>query len=372
MATANVSAPTSYAEAEAAWNKERLTFIGGSEDYHLFNIPQYGKGCARYLGFKKLGREIESEFSPEDEALLRRGHLMEPLVAELYEEKTGRKVRRPPTDNYGFGKPRRHPDYPFLGVHTDRTILAGVGGVTETGDLEIKSHGEGPFLRIMREGLPAGHHLQIQHSMLVNRRTWGGLAMIGVFGGLPLEHADIQADPKLQDDIKRAGYTFWNELQKGNLPPQLPDADDMRCQVCPFRKECRGQEVDAALVSFMEKQKASDKKLVEIKDMELAQDIKALEILKAEAKVLDSDNEAKPGAIQLLNDKILRRFAELGYTSDYKPFIPGVLSVSIIPAQFNGLDQKRLKAEKPDVYNDYYVRNKYTGNNYIVLYKIRS
>lgn len=363
------ASPTTREEADAAWRKERETFIGASEVYHLFNLFQYAKGCARYLGYKKLGFEVVSEYSPEDQALLERGHLVEPLVADLYEEKTGRKVRRPPMDEFGFGKVRRHPDYPFLGVHTDRLILAGYGDVTETGDLEIKSHGEGMFLRIMREGVPPGHHLQVQHSTLVNRHSWGALAIIGIFGGLPLEHSDVKADPTIHDGIKQIGDVFWNNIVKQNLPDRLSNKDDLRCQVCPFRQECRGQEVDAAAMQFVKKQEKDAKTLVRIDDIELALDIKALDILKQEVKALTNDKEDQPGAIELLEGKILTRFAEMGITPNHKPYVPGVVSVSIVPTQFNGLDQKRLKTEQPEIWEKYYVANKMTGKLSLRLYR---
>lgn len=365
--------PTTYAEADAAWKARRRTFVGGSELYQLFNIPQYGKGCARQLGYIKSGYAPEHDFSPEDEALFKRGHLMEPLAASLYEEKTGRKVRRPPMDEFGFSKVRRHPDYPFLGVHTDRTILAGHGDVTETGDLELKSHGEGYWWRIQREGLPLGHVLQVQHTLLVNGRSWGSCGMIGVFGSLPLEYADTKADTKVHDEIKKAGYTFWNALTKGELPPPLPDKDDMRCQACPFRQECRGEEVDAAALSFMRKNADSDKELVQITDPDLTADVTALMLMQNECKALDNDPD-KPsdnnplGAIQMIKEKITRQLIERGIVRkekikdadielldwDKKPFFPGVCSIALIPNKSRAwFDETKLKADHPDIHTKY-------------------
>lgn len=376
--------PATYEAAHEAWLAERDTFIGGSEVFHLFNLAQYGMGCARFLGYKKQGYPFEVEFSREDEALLKRGHLFEPLAASLYEDATGRNVRRPPYDKFGFSKPRRHPKYPFLGVHTDRMILAGSGEwqltdeegrmftepITETGDLELKSHGEGMFLRILREGMPPGHHLQIQHSILVNERSRGSLGMVGVFGGLPMEYVDVAAIPKVREGIISAGSAFWDKMERRELPERLPDAEDLRCQVCAFRMECRGQEVDAASVRFVKDQAKSDKVLVPITDADLVRDLCDLQLIKDEVRTLDHDSDTEPGAVQLLETKILGKFKEMGLDKNHKPYIPGVLSCALVPTQFNGLDQQRLKDKHREVYDDCYVSHKFTGNTSLRLYKI--
>src|SRR5215472_10744749 len=116
---------------------ERNTYIGSSEVFELLNYQQYGKGCATALAYRKLGAEPDYEIE-EDDALLRRGHILEPIAAQIYEEMTRRKVRRPP--NVAFNSPaRRHKKFSWAGVHTDRLILGGFGDVTEVGDLEIKT-----------------------------------------------------------------------------------------------------------------------------------------------------------------------------------------------------------------------------------------
>lgn len=378
-------APATFEQANAAWLAERNTFIGGSECYHLFNIPQYGTGCERFLAYKKLGYPIESEYSHEDEALLKRGHLFEPLAASLYEDATGRKVRRPPGDKFGFSRARRHPKYPFLGVHTDRMILAGFGRwtddngreaepITETGDLELKSHGEGMFLRIMREGVPKGHILQIQHSVLVNERERGSLGIVGVFGGLPMKYADARRDEKIHDAIVQVGTEFWNKIERKELPDRLADENDVRCQVCTFRMECRGQEVDAQAVRFVHAQRKTDKRLLQIttaEHPELVKDLTALQLLKDEVRTLDHDNENEPGAIQILEKRVLEAFATMGLGKDDKPFVPGVTSCALVPSQFNGIDQKKFKDKYPDAYRDCYVSGRFTGKLSLRLYKMK-
>src|SRR5215469_3880847 len=126
------------------WLETRRSYLGGSDAFELLNREQYGKGCVRALAYRKLGAEPDyPAFSDEDEALLTRGRMLEPIVAELYEHQTGRKLRRSRMNEHGYSIPYRHLMYPWAGVSTDRFILEGSGGVEETGDLEIKTRAEG-------------------------------------------------------------------------------------------------------------------------------------------------------------------------------------------------------------------------------------
>jgi predicted phage-related endonuclease len=358
MSTIVVPAPT----PQELWQRERQTFIGGSEVHELFNIPQYGKGCARALAYRKRGEPTEVDDSPDD-ALMRRGNIMEPLAAALYEEQTGRKVRKPALNEHGLPKIQRHKDYPFLGVHTDRFILAGHGGVKETGDLEIKSHDQGPFLNMLREGIKPGYSLQVQHSNLVTGHSWGGFAAIGVFGGLPLKNFDTVADPKIHDEIKRRGEALWNGLEKNELPDQLEDENDMRCQNCAYRMTCRGEEISEMAQAFFKAQAKSDKNLVQIDDAELTQDVAAFKIIKEEIHALTNTSEKSPGAIEMLEAKIKSRLLELGIKPGAdSPVFPGIGKFTLNYTSWSGVDQQKLKKDFPEVYDKVYVKGRVSDN----------
>src|SRR5437879_3261145 len=152
-------------EPKQQWLEERRQFIGGSEVFQLLNEKQYGKGCVRALAYEKLGY-LPDYPEQQDDPVLERGNILEPVVAGLYQEQTGRKLRRPPVGLGGFPKPRIHPDYPWAGVHADRIVLTGSGGVERTGTAEIKTRGEGPYLNLLRQNhLYPADILQIQHGM---------------------------------------------------------------------------------------------------------------------------------------------------------------------------------------------------------------
>lgn len=352
----NAPPPVSFEDAQAAWTAERNTFLGGSEAFELLNEKQYGRGCVRALAYRKLG--IEPDYPEErDEALLNRGNLLEPLVAALYERETGRKVRRLTMDDFGLPRTQRSREFPWAGVHTDRLILAGAGDVTETGDLELKTHGEGPFLHYMREGLPAGHRLQVQWSNFVTGHTWGAFAILGVFGGLPLKHFDVTRDEEMVEIFKRAGDSFANTVWgKGQLPERPFPADDQRCKTCPFRMTCRGEEIDADEARRVAAEKAGKKVLAQVDDADLARALYERDLLRAEigtleAKLKEYDANLIP-ALQLTPDA----------------YVKGYGKVYVKPAMWYGVDVARLKADKPDVYQEYFVNGRETGSRYLRVY----
>lgn len=350
MTTQATTPVLSAEEARAEWLATRRTFIGGSEITELFNIPQYGKGCARALIYRKNGVETDIDDSPDDQ-LMQRGQIMEPIAAMLYEDKTNRKVRRPAMNEHGLPIVQRHKDLPFLGVHTDRFILAGHGDVRETGDLEIKSHGEGPWYQIQRKGVPPGHPLQVQHSMLVTGHAWGSFAMIGVFGSLPLDYFDLARDEQTINKIKARATQVWELKERGELPDQLPDADDTRCLTCAYRQVCRGKEVDASAVAFFKKSSKSKDNLVQIADAELTKDVGAFRILQDETKALEE-------ATDLLKAKIRARVEDMGITDGDGYVFPGIGKVTLRTTSWSGLDQKRLKLEKPDTYKEFFIEGR--------------
>ena len=343
-----------------AWLAERNTGIGGSEAFELLNEPQYGKGCATALAFRKLGTEPDypQELDADDQALLRRGNILEPLVAQMYEQETGRKVRRPNLNEHGLPKLQRSKSDPWAVVHTDRLILAGAGGVEETGDLEIKTRGEGPFLRVLRTGPFPGDMLQPQWSTFVTGHSWAALATLGLFGSLPLRHFDVRRDEQLIDLFKREGNKFADQVWGHNqVPEPVIAADDPRCKVCEFRMTCRGEQIDRAAVQAMKEIKANKKPLIQIADPELAHVLNDADILKAEIKTLE-------GTLEHAQAKAKEALTAAGVTPGTGGYVVQYGKVYLMESQANYLDSQRIKADHPDWYEQYFVSKK-TGDTFL-------
>lgn len=332
--------------ALAAWRDERRTFVGGSEIYELLSIPQYGKGCVKALAYKKLG--VPPDFPDEgDPDLFERGHELEPLAAQKYERETGRKVRSNPVDKFGLPKVRRHATYAWAGVHTDRTILAGHGGVKDTGDLELKTHRAGPFLHLLRAGVQPGHLLQVQHSLLVTGHKWGAFAVLWP-DGWKMKHFDVERDESTIGIIEQAGDKFWSLITSNSMPDPLPDKDDQRCRVCAYRSDCRGEAADQEEFARLQAQKAGKAALVQISNPALEQLIADRQLLHAEiaeAEVLKKEKD--------LSIKELVAAAQLAAAGSSDGAITANAKVYKKPMTVPYLDEKALKQEQPEVYKKF-------------------
>src|SRR6516164_3917318 len=338
------------------WQRQRRSFIGGSETYELLNVEQYGRGCVRHLAYRKLGQEPDYRSEQSHEDLFARGHLLEPIVATIYESATGRKLRRPPMDDNGRPIPVRSKAYPWAGVNTDRIILAGSGGIEETGDLEIKTRGEGPWWRVKRLGPQAGDILQPQWSNFVTGHKWSSLAELGVFGALPMVYFDKEADQELFEVFKREGEAFADKVYvHGDLPEPPFPSSDRRCRVCNYRMTCRGQEIDLAESEMAEEARNDRRELVQIDSPALAATLAEVDLLKAEQKALEE-------TIDMAKEEVIRQLDGIESAR-----VKGYGRVYQIPVQANYFDTKRLKADDFKLYETYMVHRK-TGESYIRAY----
>lgn len=352
------------------WAEQRSSYIGGSEAYELLNERQYGKGCARALGYRKtqtpedVGHDRLNRRAISLQGLYKRGHLLEDLAARLYSEETGRNLIR-------RERLVRHPNHPGAGVHTDRIILAHQATVDgevitrHTGDAEIKTHGEGPFFHILRDGLPSGHNLQLQWSMWCTGHSWGAFIILGVFGEMPIKHFDVERDPALTAIFARASDNFWDALAHGELPPRLLDATDVRCKVCPWRLTCRGEELDREEYQRLLQERDGKKVLDIVNDDELDQALADRALILSEIEALDDDDDEDPGALQIVTARIKELLGDHEAALVNKRW-----KVYCAQNTWSGLDVDRLRREQPEMYERYYIAKRPTGRKRLLVYAI--
>jgi len=152
----------------------------------------------------KKGRRPEPEESPA----MKRGKVLEAVAAELYQERTGRKLWR-------SNQTIRHRNYNWMLAHLDRRIVGEDKGV---GALEIKCPGLRTFAKCRREGLPYYYLVQLQHQMDVAGYEWGAFA---VFNSELWEmiYFDVPRDQELIDLIHEKGAEFWHLVQTEEFYP---------------------------------------------------------------------------------------------------------------------------------------------------------
>lgn len=209
----------------SSWLATRRLGIGGSDIASVFNI---GYGCRRRLWYDK--RDTPEDFPREENKAMALGNVLEPFFAAEYAKTTGRVIAI-------HDEPFVHPEIPELRVNVDRTVYLDTAN-SRMGVLEVKAQGRGNFFKTKREGLAEDYILQLQHGMLVTGAKWGSFA-IGNRDSGDLLSWDVEADPKIQEQIKTEGPKFWSLVENGPIPDAL-EPDDARCQKCEYRRTCQG------------------------------------------------------------------------------------------------------------------------------------
>lgn len=195
------------------WLEERKKGLGGSDSPVVLGVSPFK--TKKELWMEKRGLIEEPEPTPA----MKRGRVLEPVVAELYKETTGRKLRRK-------NQIIQHKKHPFILANLDREIVGSGNGYGGPGVLEIKCPGLKVFSQCKREGLPDYYTIQLQHYLEVTGRNWGSFVVFNA-ERWELLWFDVKRDNELIDYIIEADLGFWKLVEEGKAPEeeQQPQID---------------------------------------------------------------------------------------------------------------------------------------------------
>ena len=185
------------------WLQIRSTGIGSSDAAAAIGLSSYK--CSLSLWLEKTGRQPPEDLS-EKEAVVW-GTVMEPVLAKMYAERTGRKVRR-------VNAVLQHPEHPFMLANLDREVITESG----TGVLEIKTAGF-YSAQLWDDGVPVAYQCQVLHQLAVTGHAWADVAVL--IAGQEFRIYRIERDDdKIADLIQREAQ-FWSWVTND----QQPDPD---------------------------------------------------------------------------------------------------------------------------------------------------
>lgn len=194
-------------EAQAArrsrWLAERKKVVTSTDSPILFGVGYMGSSVAKLWG-QKTGRLPEDEVS----YLMRRGKLFEPILIQLYEEETGRKVVRASGEQLQVSE-----RYPWLGCSLDAVDDEGVY-------IELK-HTTHKFRNV--EEIPLRWQIQIQHQMVVM-----GVDRMKLVMDQPFEMVVIEVprnESFIETRLLPETEAFWHSLS-GDRPPAPKYGED--------------------------------------------------------------------------------------------------------------------------------------------------
>ena len=188
------------------WLAIRAKGIGSSDAAAAIGLSSYK--CALSLWLEKTGRQPSEDLSNKEAVVW--GTVLEPVVAKMYAERTGRKVRR-------VNAVLQHPEHAFMLANLDREVITEDG----TGVLEIKTAGF-YSAQLWEDGVPVAYQCQVLHQLAVTGHAWADVAVL--LGGQEFRIYRIERDDdKIADLIQREAQ-FWSCVTEDQQPE--PDASD--------------------------------------------------------------------------------------------------------------------------------------------------
>ena len=291
---------------EEGWLKARTRGIGGSDVGAICGVSPFTS--ARQIYLNKTG-QFQDALKPNEAAKERMhfGHMLEPIVADEYSQRTGNKV-------ITVNATLVHKDYPWALANVDRLIVDDDG--RPIGILECKTTSE-----YMNEEWESGEIL-LSYVYQLNWYLWilglekGAFACL--VGGNKFYYYDVfRNDELLENTIIPAAKKFWFENVLALKEPEMQSTDT------EFANSIYSTVVKNSEITLPDDETNELARTV----FDCKAKIKELEKIMAEAQNRIKDR---------LQDN------EIGYTKDY--------TIKWSPRSQNRVDTEKLKTEFPEVY----------------------
>ena len=285
--------------SELEWLELRKTGIGGSDAGAVAGVSPYSSPMKVYRD--KTSKEVELVSSEQ----LRVGKDLEAYVADRFCEATGKKVRK---SNYMY----RNEDYPWMIADVDRLVVG------EDAILECKTCNAYGASAWADGKVPETYVCQCYHYMAVTGKKTCYIACLIM--GKEFVYRKIEWDDELINTLIRIEKEFWqNNVKKGIMPP----ADGS--------KSCD----EIINMRFGKANKGSVIQLIGMNDK-----------LNRRAQIIDKVDELQKEQSKIEQEiKLIMGENEVAESDGFK--------VTWANVESTRLDAKRIKAEKPDLYEEY-------------------
>lgn len=192
------------------WLELRKNGIGGSDAGVVVGVNPWKNRFQLWM--EKTGQAGEQELTEEQAERMDWGTRMEPVIADWFEAKTGKKLRR-------CGMVRNN-EYPFMFADVDRLVVG------ENAIVEIKTTAAWNKEEWADDKLPDSYYCQIQHYMAV-----GGYDMCYVVCLLGGQKAVVREVARNDEDIAvliEEESKFWNDFVVTKAIPEVDASDSCK------------------------------------------------------------------------------------------------------------------------------------------------
>lgn len=313
--------------SEEEWLDYRRQGIGGSDAAAILGISPFA--TARDLYYDKL--KIVSYEEEENNWVAKRiGHLLEALVAEIFQKKTGFPICQ-------VHMMFRHPTYSFMLADVDYFITLPNG---ETAILEIKTtnyNAKDAWWQNGQNVVPANYEAQGRHYMCV--MNMNHVYFCCLYGNtedeIIIRH--IKRDKAYEDELIALESNFWNNHVLTKAPPPYTEDGDLILD--SVKRHFGPADPNAPQVEL---------------SMPLANCVARFTQLQAQKKIADAQSRNLENEMKRLQGQIV---AEMGksctavcavgedaYTVTYNPARKPIVTKENLA---------RLQVQHPDIYNEY-------------------
>ena len=188
----------------AEWLQNRRSGIGSSDVATILGCNKWSSPYQLWLS-KRGGAQKESE-----SFLMKMGHKLEPVIADLWQEETGKRVEPWSEAEYMYV----HPEYDFLRASPDREFEGG-------GILECKS----TQLKVDAETLPEYWFCQVQYQMGIGQKDHCNIAWL--ISGREFGYAEVEFNPEFFRYMIGEVTRFWQENVIGGKEPEMRSEADV-------------------------------------------------------------------------------------------------------------------------------------------------
>ena len=189
------------------WLAIRQQGIGSSDAAAAVGLNPYQSMLALWLiktgRQASIGNDAEANLDQADPMYW--GKILEPIVAQHYQQRTGAKVRR-------VNAVLQHPEQPWMLANLDYRI----SGDSSVGILECKTAGEFGARR-WKDGVPDDIQLQVQHQLAVTGEHAADVAVL--ICGQRLQIHRIHRDDALINRLIALEQQFWHYVETDTAPP---------------------------------------------------------------------------------------------------------------------------------------------------------
>ena len=317
---------------ENEWHEWRRKGIGGSDLAVLMNASPYS--TVRDLWRKKSGIPIALEEEERNTNLLakERGHALEPVVAAEFARQTG---LIPFEDKKIF----RHPVHKFMIANVDRFLWIPDGMKDKLAILECKTASVHQKDKWENEAVPLYYELQCRHYMAVNDIDVCFIACL--FDDLTFVWRRIERDRDYEASIIAQEEDFWVNYVVAGVEPEYTEKPDL--VLASIRQYYGHANLEADEVQLPA---SMIKTLVEYEKVKLEK-----EGLEKSLKAVDERLKALSAPIRDTMGTACKAVCKLG-SNDF--------TVTFKPTYRDVTDTKAIKAQYPEVYNEFTERREYS------------